>query len=721
MRTKPTLPAPPAQIDEASGTVLLRTTRSAYALRVDRAAGSVLHLHWGAVLPQADAIALPLWSEHDDSFAGRWDGVEEYPVDGGARFGVPALEVRFADGSSPLEPTVRETALEADDHLVIRLRDRTRPLAWDLHYHVPADSDVLERWTEFHHTGTAADGDILLLRYASAHWPLPSRPAWRIGSVHGGWSREGHLHRSGLPVGETVLGSRRGHTGHHANPWATLDAHDASEEHGEVWTVALAASGSWRLTAQHTAAGRTGIVAGEGHEGIELRLAPGGSHRTARSLALYTDRGFGGASRAFHHHLRTHVLPHPREPRPVLYNSWEATSFAVDEDNQIALAQRAADLGAELFVLDDGWFRGRDDDRAGLGDWTPDPRRFPRGLRPLADEVHRLGMAFGLWVEPEMVNTDSDLYRRHPDWVLHLPDRTATELRNQLVLDFSRPEVTNWALTWLRELVAHHSVDFLKWDFNRSFSEAGVPGPAPDARRVHVAHARGVHHVLDHLRAEFPRLRVEACAGGGGRLDPATLARTDQAWTSDNTDAVDRLTIQHGFSQMYPAGVMSAWVTDSPNPLTGRAVPMPFRFHSAMAGVLGIGGDLTRWTEAELAEAGRLVEVYKDIRPVVQHGEQFRLLAPREGPLTAVQYLDASGERVVVLIWRPGTAFAPPHPPLRLRGLERESRYRDEETGREWSGATLTGFGLPLPDLSPGDCASALVRLRRVDGRERSA
>ncbi|MFE5512420.1 alpha-galactosidase [Streptomyces sp. NPDC056529] len=685
---------------------------------MDRAAGTVLHLHWGPLLPQTDAIALPVWSEHDNSFAGRRDGVEEYPVDGGARFGVPALEVRFADGSSPVEPTVQDISLEADGHVVVRLKDRTRPLSWDLHYRVPGDGDVLERWTEFHHTGTAAGG-ILLMRYASAHWPLPQRPTWRIGSVHGGWSGEGRLDRVGLPVGETVLGSRRGHTGHHANPWVTLDAGDAGEEHGEVWAVALAASGSWRFTTQRTAAGRTGVVAGEGHEGVELHLAPGSTHRTTVSLALYTDCGFGGASRAFHHHLRAHVLPHPEEIRPVLYNSWEATSFAVDEANQIALAKRAAALGAELFVLDDGWFHGRDDDRAGLGDWTPHPHRFPRGLRPLADGVHDLGMAFGLWVEPEMVNVDSDLYRRHPDWILHLPDRTATELRNQLVLDFSRPEVTDWALTWLRQTIECHSVDFLKWDFNRSFSEAAAPGPAPDVRRIHVEHARGVHHVLDRLRTEFPHLRVETCAGGGGRLDPAMLARTDQAWASDNTDAVDRLTIQHGFSQMYPAGVMSAWVTDSPNPLTGRVVPMPFRFHSAMAGVLGIGGDLTRWTETELAEAGRLVRLYKDIRPVVQQGTQFRLLAPGEGPLTAVQYLDTSGERVVVLIWRPGTAFGPSYPPLRLRGLEGEGRYRDEETGREWSGATLTGFGMPVPALPPGDCASVLVRLRRIHTRPR--
>ena len=713
-RTDPRPPHGAVEIDEPSGTVVLRTTASCYALRMDAAAGTVSHVHWGAPLPLADAAALPVWTDHDNSFAGRSDGVEEYPVEGGARFGVPALQVRFADGSSPVVPRLDGWRIEGEGHISIRLRDASRPLVWELHYRVPPGGDVIERWTVITHTAEPGAEPLLLLCAASAHWPLPQRPGWRLSAVHGGWSAEGRLERTAVPTGETTLTSRRGHTGHHTAPWTMLDAGDADEEHGEVWATALAAGGSWRLTVQRTAAGRVGVVASEGHEGVEIALAAGQRHTTPVGVAAYSAAGFGGSSRAFHAYVRRHVLPHPDELRPVLYNSWEATSFQVDEENQMALARRAAALGVELFVVDDGWFGRRDDDRAGLGDWTPHRGRFPRGLRPLADEVHRLGMAFGVWVEPEMVNADSDLYRQHPHWVLHLPDRPTTELRHQLVLDFSRPEVTDWAYEWLRGLVQDNAVDFLKWDFNRSFTEAGVHTGGRDARRVYIEHARGVHRVLDRLRAAVPCLRIEGCAGGGGRIDLGMLGRSDQVWTSDNTDAVDRLTIQHGFSQIHPAAVMSAWVTDSPNPLTGRTVPLAFRFHSAMAGVLGIGADLTRWTPEETAEAARLVELYKDIRPVVQHGRQYRLLAPGEGPLTAVQYADAGADRTVVFVWRPSTSFGPAHPPLRLRGLDPRARYRCEDTGAEWSGATLAGYGLPIPELPRGDCASALVRLRRT-------
>jgi alpha-galactosidase len=529
------------------------------------------------------------------------------------------------------------------------------------------------------------------------------------------WAAETQLQRHEVPVGETVLGSRTGATGHRAQPWVLLDAGDATETAGQVWSTALAWSGSWRLTVQRGAEGGVGVTAGTGQDGAAvLTLQPGERHTTPSVLGLYSAEGFGGASRAWHRHIRAHVLPHPDETRPVLYNSWEATYFDVTEDGQRRLAALAASVGVELFVMDDGWFGSRRDDRSGLGDWTPFPGAFPDGLQPLVDEVHRLGMKFGLWVEPEMVNPDSDLYRTHPDWVLHFPHRRRTELRNQLVLNFARPDVVDWAYGWLTRLVARHGIDFLKWDFNRPFSEAGWPdAPHGDQDRLLLGHVRGYHSVLDRLRADHPQLRVEACSGGGGRVDLAVLARTDQAWISDNTDASDRLTIQHGYSHLYPARTMAAWVTDVPNHQTGRSVPLRFRFHSAMAGVLALGGRLTDWSPEELKEAAELVAEYKSFRHVVQHGELHRLRPPRLDGLTAVQYVTPGGAEAVVLGWRRQAPFGLPTPPLPLRGLDRDADYRDARTGEVRPGAVLLEHGLDLP-LPWGDWSSAVVHLVRV-------
>ncbi|MFJ3439065.1 alpha-galactosidase [Streptomyces cyaneofuscatus] len=712
---------PLIEVDRPSGTVLLHASATCYALRVDEAAGTVRTMHWGGFLTLEDVRASQEREAGPDSFSAPLDGTEELAVDGQVRFAPPALEVRYADGTCAVEPVVDGYDIREDGNsaeLSISLRDADRTLGWRLHYRVRRDCPVIERWTVLRHIGERGKPPLALLRHSAAQWNLPMLPAYRMSSVHGRWAGEFQLRRTPLAVGESTLTSRRGHTGHQSNPWIALDASDATEEAGEVWTVALATSGSWRMTAVRSAEGRCSVLGGSGHEGVEVALAPGQSWTTPVSTGVYTPGGFGGASRAHHSYVRDHVLPAPGEPRPVLYNSWEATAFDVTFDGQRELAGLAARIGAELFVVDDGWFGARTCDRAGLGDWTPRPAAFPEGLRPLADHVHGLGMRFGLWVEPEMVNPDSELFRERPDWVLHLPDRTAHPLRNQLVLDFSRPEVAEWALDWLLRTVDDFAVDFLKWDFNRSFTEAGSTGHRPDARRVFIEHALGAHRVLDELRAARPALRIEACSGGGGRVDLASLARSDQAWTSDNTDAVDRLAIQHGFSQLYPAQVMGAWVTDSPNPFTRRSVPLRFRFHSAMAGALGVGGDLTRWSEAELDEACVYVARYKKVRSTVQRGEQYRLGSPADCA-HAMQYVARDGGESVVLQWRTGPADRAPAPRLRLRGLDPHAVYRVEDDGGTLpagtvrSGAALAAHGLPA-ELPPGDYASRMLTLRRA-------
>ncbi len=701
---------PPIEYDASSRTWLLSTPDSGYAMRLGDD-GTLRHLYWGAPLTLEQAAAVP-----DPrpvtmvQFEGREYDVEELPVEGGARFGAVALRVRFADGTRGLELAYAGHTIDGGT-LLIRFADRHYPVEVGLHYRVHPDTDVIERWTSLVNTGGEP---VEVLRADSAVWPVPARRDYALRHVTGHWGGETQLERTAVPRGETVLTSRRGTTGHHANPWVTIDAGDAGEEHGEVFGTALAWSGTWRLTVTRGATDVVSVSAGAGHEGVGFWLAPGQRWDSPVSAGVRATGGYGGASDAWHGYVRAHVLPHPDELRPVTYNSWEATGFTVDEAGQRLLARQAAGLGVELFVMDDGWFGARVNDHAGLGDWTVNPDRFPNGLAPLVDEVHRLGMKFGIWVEPEMVNPDSDLYRAHPDWVLHFPNRRRTELRQQLVLNFARPDVAEWAHGWLDELVGKNGVDFLKWDMNRPFTEAGWPGGGEDADRLWLSYVDNLYRVIDRLRTDHPGLRIQSCCGGGGRVDLGILRRTDEVWTSDNTDAYDRLSIQHGYGQVYPASTMCAWVTDVPNFLTGRTVPLRFRFHVAMAGVLAIGGNLPEWTGSELDEARRLVARYKAIAPVVQHGRLHRLVPPAGDALSAVQYVARDGRESVLFCWLPAGHFGRAVPPVRLRGLDSAGRYRDAETGQVHHGAVLLGHGL-TPSLPAGDYASALVHLVRED------
>jgi alpha-galactosidase len=698
-------------------TWLLSTANTSYALRW--ADGMLRHAYWGPALTIAQAAAVPLAETLTmPNFEGGAYDVEELPVDGGARFGVPSLQVRFPDGTRALELDYVEHTIADESALAIRLRDRYYPFEITLHYRVRPETDVIERWTVLTNTSTevepSADNDqVEVLRADSACWPVPPRDDYRLRHLTGFWGGETQLERVELARGETVLTSRRGTTGHHANPWFTIDAGDAGEEHGEVWSGALAWSGTWRITVSRSPADLVSVTGGAGHDGVGFRLAPGAQRQTPSFLGLYTRRGYGSASRAWHRYTRRYVLPHPEELRPVLYNSWEATGFTVDEAGQRGLARLAAAMGVEMFVMDDGWFGARTSDHAGLGDWRVNPERFPAGLAPLVEEVHQLGMKFGIWVEPEMVNPDSDLYRAHPDWVLHYPHRDRTQRRNQLVLNFARPDVAAWAHGWLDELVGAHDIDFLKWDMNRPFTEAGWPDAGRDADRLWYEYVTNYYAVLDKLRADHPGLRIESCSGGGGRVDLGVLRRTDEAWTSDNTDALDRLTIQHGYSQVYPPHTMAAWVTDVPNFLSGRSVPLRFRFHVAMSGVLGVGGDLPEWTDGQRAEAAGLVALYKRIRPIVQHGDLYRLLPPDRGGLTAVQYAAADQSAAVLFCWLPAPRQGRLPQPVRLRGLDPAATYRDDQTGQQYAGAVLLHHGL-RPDLSTGDYASSVTHLVRA-------
>ena len=468
-------------------------------------------------------------------------------------------------------------------------------------------------------------------------------------------------------------------------------------------------SGNWKISVDHDAHGALQISGGVNDFDFSWLLEGGETFTTPSFVGGYTREGFGAASRSLHRYAREQVLP-AGGPRPVLYNSWEATYFEVSEGGQDELAEKAASLGVELFVVDDGWFGARNDEDRGLGDWWVNREKFPNGLGPLIEKVQSLGMSFGLWVEPEMVNPDSDLYREHPDWVYNFPNRPKSESRNQLVLNLAKEEVKEHLFGVLDGLLSGNDISFIKWDMNRTFSEPGWMEAPPGRRQeVWVRHVWGVYEILDRLREKHPGVAFESCSGGGGRVDLGILRRTDQVWTSDNTDPYDRLFIQEGFSMAYPARAMMSWVADPGQWVENRRASMSYRFHSAMMGSLGIGGNLLEWTEEEMREARRLVEQYKEIRDIVQDGNLYRLLSPREGHTTAVQYVSGDRSRSVLFVLRDRQRFLDRSEKVYLRGLKEGSSYRVTGEEESRSGASLMGLGIEV--FLEGDLSSALIEI----------
>ncbi|MGW6472162.1 alpha-galactosidase [Streptomyces nigra] len=595
-------------------------------------------------------------------------------------------------------------AEESEGALRLAFTDDVLGLRTVLCYETVPGTDVILRWTE--HTATR---ELRLERLDSAAVNVPVTAGARLTYLTGQWSQEYQRTQLHLARGTFTMGSTQGVPGHAYAPW--LAVQDGTPGDGPAYGVALEWAGNWHITAEAEPGGAIRVRAGRvPHEGAVV-LTPGTTLTTPRLACAFSAEGLDGLSRVWHRYERRLAGDRLHRPRKVLYNSWEATGFDVDAAGQLELAKVAADIGAELFVVDDGWFTGRADDTGGLGDWHPDPAAFPHGFDRFVEDVRGLGLDFGLWVEPEAVSPGSRLHTEHPDWVYRVEGRPARLVRNQLLLDLGRPDVQDFVIGTLDRLLGTYAVDYLKWDMNRPPTERGRPGAgAVDLDAEHVA---GYLRVLDHLRTAHPHVTVEGCAGGGGRVDHLTLARTDVVWPSDNTAPLDRLSIQYGFLHAHAPHVMSSWVTDAPGVFDPRPRSLAFRFVNAMCGVLGIGADLRAWSPEERAEATRWIARYKEIRDVVHHGEA-RLLGSPDEPTCGVQY--DFGERTVVAALSTGRLDGAPLVPgrparLRLRGLDRAARYRDTATGTTYGGAHLLHYGLPFA-WSAGHDADLVVLTR---------
>ena len=667
----------PIHYDDAHRVFRIDAGKITYAFGVN-GDGALQTLYWGARLAADD----PLGPAKPPASRSSFDAIgsntpQEYAGWGGPITVMPDLKVHFADGNRDL--VLRYDSYKIDDGgLDVTLRDDLAKVEVELRYVVDPATGIIGRSARIENHAAQV---LTLDRAAAASWNLPPATDYSLRYLTGTWASEWHLRTRPLIPGATELESRRGSTGDENNPWFAIErGGDWNESQGRVWFGALAWSGSWSIHIDQDILNQVRVTGGFNPFDFSWRLEPGQSLNTPVFYAGYTDEGIGEASRLLHQFELTRILPGSPKPklRPVLYNSWEATEFKVNEADQERLAEKAAKLGVERFVVDDGWFGTRNSDHAGLGDWVVNREKFPNGLTPLIDKVHGLGMSFGLWVEPEMVNPDSDLYRQHPDWVLNFEGRQRSEARNQLVLNLARDDVSEYVFKALDQLLSQNDIQFLKWDYNRNWSEPGWPQLAPEEQqKVYITYVQHLYDIMRRLRARHPGVEIESCSGGGARVDLGIMALTDEVWPSDNTDPSDRLSIQDGFSYAYAPAVMMAWVTGSPNWVNGRHSSLDFRFLSSMQGGLGIGANILEWTPAEDATTRGYIAAYKDIRATVQQGRLYRLLSPQErAAQSATESVAADGSQAVLFAFLRQGQEAQAYPTLYLHGLNSEANYR---------------------------------------------
>jgi alpha-galactosidase len=619
----------------------------------------------------------------------------ECPTPGSGDYRAPGLVVEQPDGSTVLELAyaghrilagksglagLPSTYVEADDEaetVEIDLRDARTGIVATLAYTVFRDVPAIARSLRVRNDGEAA----VTLRTAMSAVLDLADDNWTFVHLSGVWARERHVQERPLVPGRQAVSSNRGSSSHVHNPFVALRRPTTTEEQGEVLGVALVYSGNFLAEVEVGPFGTARLRTGIEPETFAWELAPGATFQTPEAVIVHATDGIGAMSDAFHRLFRERLARGPwrDRPRPILVNNWEGTYFDFDEERLVAIATVARDLGMELFVLDDGWFGKRDDDTTSLGDWVVDRRKLPNGIDGLARRITDLGIRFGLWIEPEMVSERSDLFAAHPDWAIAAPGRPRTEGRQQLVLDLSRPEVVDHLESVLSEVLRSGPISYVKWDMNRTITEPWSPD-LPPARQGEFFHRYilGVYELYRRLTTAFPEILFESCAGGGGRFDAGLLAYAPQAWTSDDTDAIERLAIQWGTSLAYPLSSMGAHVSAVPNHQVGRITPLATRAAVAFFGAFGYELDTTALTESERAAVRDQVAFYREHRELIQLGRFVRLRSPFEGDRNETAWMSVSDDRrrAIAGFYRALNRPAPGASRLRLRGLDPALDYR---------------------------------------------
>ena len=638
---------------------------------------------------------------------------QEYPSFGTTDFGTQAFEVEMQNGSRVSSFVYRSHSIFKGKHkikdlpatyanddeamtLEVTLEDEVAKMTLVLSYTIFDKYPVITRHATFSYNGT---GKVRLTRALSCCLDLPDQDyEWM--QFSGAWARERIPVTRKLSMGITSIESRRGASSANQNPFVIIKRSNTDDRAGEAMGFSFVYSGNFLASAEGNTHGRLRMLMGIHPDRFSWPLTNGQSFETPEVVIAYTDRGLNDLSQTYHRLYNNNLVrgKWKLKPRPILNNNWEATFMDFTEESILRIASKAKEAGVELFVLDDGWFGERNNDFAGLGDWIENPRKLPQGMAGLASKIRAMGLDFGFWIEPEMVNPDSNLYRRHPDWVLSVPGRKSSLGRHQLVLDFSREEVVDHVYNMLYKVLKDAPVSYIKWDMNRSLTEVFSQDALPEEQgMIYHKYVLGVYSLYTRLIEAFPDILFESCSSGGNRFDAGMLYFAPQAWCSDNTDAIDRIRIQYGSSFGYPIASIGAHVSEVPNQQTGRSVSIATRANVAYFGTFGYELDLNEISDEEFEEVKKQIIFMKKYRELIQFGDFYRLRSPFETDQAAWIVVSQDRKKAVLGIYtmRSNVNTIPGF--LKLAGLDDNTLYRLED--REYYGDELMNMGLALTEL----------------------
>jgi alpha-galactosidase len=691
------------EFDAARRVFMLRAGQFSYAFGVGKS-GHLTHLHWGeridriADLPDPAEVTCYRHCKPRRLEVTR----QEYPAWGGEFYGEPALKADFPNGVRGAQLFYKSCEIRNDDgadELIVTLQDTGYPLEVRLHYRVFADVDVIERWSEIANLGT----ETVTLRSAmsgSLQLPRLNRD-YRLSHLSGRWGKENTIERLPVTQSKTVLESRTGLSGSRATPFFALDEGSADEHSGLVWFGALHWSGNWKIAVERDPYDNVSACGGINDFDFSWPLKAGEVFTTPLFCAGVSIEGFNGMSQTMHRYQRRHVLPKEtlEQPMPVIFNSWASMGADVDEEKILGVAEKAAEIGAELFVIDDGW-------QSFLGDWTPDPHKFPCGLKPVVEKVKALGMDFGLWVEIESFEMKSRLFQEHPDWAMTYPGRECFRNhrpdvdRISMLLNFARDEVAEYMYQALRTLFQETGIRYLKLDMNYFFSTPGWAEAAPEEQQtIWVKYVRNLHGIFSRLHAEFPEVMMENCASGAGRPDLAMSRYFSRINRSDNQDTLDILRLHEGFTWVQPTRLAggACHISDAIYGVNLRRTPLQYQAFAGMMGSLAVGKNLLTCPAAEQEDIRGYVELHKRLRHIPHFGEMTRLASQREHPYAAFEYVSEDRKEALLFVFGHSIQFASKVPAFKLKGLDPDTVYAIECFGNNPQG----GYSASITDYQP--------------------